>query len=126
MAAVADKMILRQASSRRALVAGQHGFCQCDSRLARPAGSIVRCYGPKQDRRRLATVQDGAPKKKYNGGLKDKDRIFQNLYGRHGPDLKSAMKIGDWYKTKEILLKGHDWVRRYHSTISSECQPYAD
>lgn len=21
------------------------------------------------------------------------------------------MKYGDWYKTKEILLKGHDWVR---------------
>jgi len=20
------------------------------------------------------------------------------------------MKYGDWYKTKEIILKGHDWV----------------
>lgn len=20
------------------------------------------------------------------------------------------MKYGDWYKTKEILLKGHDWI----------------
>jgi NADH dehydrogenase (ubiquinone) flavoprotein 1 len=44
------------------------------------------------------------------GGLKDQDRIFQNLYGHHGADLKSAMKYGDWHKTKEILLKGHDWV----------------
>jgi hypothetical protein len=42
--------------------------------------------------------------------LKDQDRIFQNLYGHHSADLKSAKKYGDWYKTKEILLKGHDWV----------------
>lgn len=58
--------------------------------------------------RGLATVND-APKKTY-GGLQDQDRIFQNLYGHHGADLKSAMKYGDWYKTKEILLKGHDWI----------------
>lgn len=24
--------------------------------------------------------------------------------------MKSAQKLGDWYKTKEILLKGHDWI----------------
>ena len=62
-----------------------------------------------QPRRTLATVADGAPKRTY-GGLKDQDRIFQNLYGHHGADLKTAMKYGDWYKTKEILLKGHDWI----------------
>ena len=62
--------------------------------------------------RALATVQDGPPSQKTHfGGLKDQDRIFQNLYGHHGADLKSAMKYGDWYKTKEIILKGHDWVR---------------
>ncbi|KAK0641026.1 hypothetical protein B0T16DRAFT_336460 [Cercophora newfieldiana] len=61
--------------------------------------------------RSFATVQDGAaaPKRTY-GGLKDQDRIFQNLYGRYPPDLKSAKKMGDWHKTKEILLKGHDWI----------------
>ena len=59
--------------------------------------------------RGLATVQDGAPKRVY-GGLKDQDRIFQNLYGRLPPDLKSAKKMGDWHKTKEIILKGHDWI----------------
>ena len=59
--------------------------------------------------RGLATVQDGTPKRTY-GGLKDQDRIFQNLYGRYPPDLKSAKKMGDWYKTKEIILKGHDWI----------------
>jgi hypothetical protein len=61
-------------------------------------------------RRTFATVQDAAPKQKHYGGLKDQDRIFQNLYSHHGTDLKSAKKYGDWYKTKEIILKGHDWV----------------
>lgn len=60
--------------------------------------------------RGLATVAD-VPKKTY-GGLKDQDRIFQNLYGHHGADLKSAMKYGDWYKTKEIIQKGDNWVSK--------------
>ena len=62
-----------------------------------------------QPSRSFATVQEGAPKRTY-GGLKDQDRIFQNLYGRYPPDLKHAKKMGDWHKTKEILLKGHDWI----------------
>lgn len=64
-----------------------------------------------QQQRTFATVQEGdaAPKRTY-GGLKDQDRIFQNLYGRYPPDLKHAKKMGDWHKTKEILLKGHDWI----------------
>lgn len=57
----------------------------------------------------MATVQEGTPKRTY-GGLRDQDRIFQNLYGRYPPDLKHAKKMGDWHKTKEILLKGHDWI----------------
>ena len=73
--------------------------------------AISRTRPPRPQTRGLATVQDGPPPKKTHfGGLKDQDRIFQNLYGHHGADLKSAMKYGDWYKTKEILLKGHDWV----------------
>lgn len=77
-----------------------------------------------QHSRGLATVQDGPaqpPKRTHFGGLKDQDRIFQNLYGHHGADLKSAMKYGDWYKTKEIILKGHDWVRR-HRHLVCQCK----
>ncbi|XP_071966158.1 NADH dehydrogenase [ubiquinone] flavoprotein 1, mitochondrial-like [Antedon mediterranea] len=44
------------------------------------------------------------------GNLKDEDRIFTNLYGRHDFRLKGALARGDWYKTKEILLKGHEWI----------------
>ena len=69
----------------------------------------ARAVPQQQQTRSMATVQDGTPKRVY-GGLKDQDRIFQNLYGRLPPDLKSAKKMGDWHKTKEILLKGHDWI----------------
>lgn len=44
------------------------------------------------------------------GPLKDEDRIFTNLYGRHDWRLKGSLKRGDWYKTKEIILKGADWI----------------
>jgi NADH dehydrogenase (ubiquinone) flavoprotein 1 len=64
---------------------------------------------PSQSRT-YATVQEGAPPKRTYGGLRDQDRIFQNLYGHHGADLKSAKKYGDWHRTKDILAKGHDWL----------------
>jgi len=89
----------------RQLVAGT----RCLRCLSSPAPVFAATSYIPQPRRTLATVAEGQPKRTY-GGLKDQDRIFQNLYGHHGVDLKSAMKYGDWYKTKEILLKGHDWI----------------
>eukprot|EP00026_Physarum_polycephalum_P007235 Phypoly_transcript_07293.p1 GENE.Phypoly_transcript_07293~~Phypoly_transcript_07293.p1 ORF type:complete len:516 (-),score=73.91 Phypoly_transcript_07293:110-1612(-) len=50
-----------------------------------------------------------APQRSY-GNLKDKDRIFTNLYGEHDIFLKGALKRGDWYKTKELMRKGQDWI----------------
>ena len=46
-----------------------------------------------------------------NAPLKDQDRIFTNLYGRHDWRLKGAMSRGDWYKTKEIIQKGPQWIQ---------------
>lgn len=43
-------------------------------------------------------------------GLTDDDRIFRNLYGQQDWRLKGALGRGDWYKTKEIILKGHEWI----------------
>ncbi|KAI9217871.1 NADH dehydrogenase flavoprotein 1 [Blastocladiella britannica] len=66
----------------------------------------------KQNTRTLATVASGTtptPARKH-GGLRDSDRIFTNLYGFHDFRLAGAQKRGDWYKTKEILLKGQDWI----------------
>lgn len=44
------------------------------------------------------------------GNLKDEDRIFTNLYGQHEWNLKGALSRGDWFKTKEIILKGPQWI----------------
>ncbi|NXU53761.1 NDUV1 dehydrogenase, partial [Turnix velox] len=62
-----------------------------------------RCFFPSSP---LQT----APKKTQFGSLRDEDRIFTNLYGRHDWRLQGALRRGDWYKTKEILLKGVDWI----------------
>lgn len=86
------------------------------------AGSrLPSSVGPAQQTRGLATVQDTPqpPKRTHYGGLRDQDRIFQNLYGRRGPDLKSAKQYGDWHQTKEILAKGHEWVCRDSNIIST-------
>uniref|UniRef100_A0A0K0EBW6 NADH dehydrogenase [ubiquinone] flavoprotein 1, mitochondrial n=1 Tax=Strongyloides stercoralis TaxID=6248 RepID=A0A0K0EBW6_STRER len=56
------------------------------------------------------------PEKTHFGDLSDEDRIFTNLYGKHDYRLKGALKRGDWYKTKEIILKGQDWILKEIST----------
>jgi NADH-quinone oxidoreductase subunit F len=42
--------------------------------------------------------------------LSDKDRIFTNLYGVHDWHLPGARARGDWDGTKELVLKGRDWI----------------
>jgi NADH-quinone oxidoreductase subunit F len=42
--------------------------------------------------------------------LSDKDRIFTNLYGLHDWRLAGARARGDWDGTKELVLKGRDWI----------------
>lgn len=54
--------------------------------------------------------QDQTPSKSQYGPLADCDRIFTNLYGRHEWRLKGALCRGDWYMTKEIILKGREWI----------------
>ena len=93
-------MLSRSAPAAQAISAASH----------RAVPSVSRIPSSTSQSRSLATVQDPPPVS-HSRGLKDQDRIFQNLYGHHGTDLKSAMKYGDWYKTKEIVNKGHDWVR---------------
>jgi NADH dehydrogenase (ubiquinone) flavoprotein 1 len=77
--------------------------------LPSTASTAARLSQTKDQKKGFATVGDAPPKRVY-GGLRDQDRIFTNLYGHHGADLKSAMKYGDWHNTKAILDKGHDWV----------------
>ncbi len=42
--------------------------------------------------------------------LRDQDRIFTNLYGQHDWHLAGARRRGDWDGTKELILKGRDWI----------------
>lgn len=106
-------MLSRHAPTPRALNTLSHRAIPAVP-ASSPASRHSTPFTPSQHKSRdFATVQDGTPqppKRTKFGGLKDQDRIFQNLYGHHGADLKSAQKYGDWHKTKEILLKGHDWV----------------
>lgn len=56
------------------------------------------------------SAPEAPPERTHFGGLRDEDRIFTNLYGRHDPYLKGAMKRGDWYRTKDLVVKGTDWI----------------
>ena len=42
--------------------------------------------------------------------LDDRDRIFTNLYGAEDWRLAAARRRGDWDGTKEIMIKGQDWI----------------
>eukprot|EP01114_Cavostelium_apophysatum_P003688 TRINITY_DN1380_c0_g1_i1.p1 TRINITY_DN1380_c0_g1~~TRINITY_DN1380_c0_g1_i1.p1 ORF type:complete len:503 (+),score=127.18 TRINITY_DN1380_c0_g1_i1:79-1587(+) len=53
--------------------------------------------------------QPPPPERKY-GGMKDSDRIFTNLYGEFDYGLQGALKRGDWYRTKDLVNKGRDWI----------------
>ena len=68
----------------------------------------VRSAAPAATARHYAV--DNATDGRTHGGLSDEDRIFTNLYGKHDPFLKGAMKRGDWYNTKELMLMGPDWI----------------
>ena len=53
----------------------------------------------------------------FSEGLKDQDRIFQNIYGEHDTSIKGAMKRGDYYMTKEIVQKVRSGCNLYHILI---------
>ena len=73
------------------------------------ATSVSPVKTPTSSTAVAAAVVSVVPSRSY-GGLSDEDRIFTNIYGRHDWRLKGALSRGQYYKTKEILLKGHDWI----------------
>ena len=42
--------------------------------------------------------------------LKDKDRIFTNLYGQYDWGLEGARNRGDWDGTADLIKKGREWI----------------
>lgn len=74
-------------------------------------GSVAPLFGSQVTRANSTPAGTPPPQTKTTfGPLADQDRIFTNLYGRHDWRLKGALKRGDWYKTKEIVQKGADWI----------------
>ncbi|KAF5952839.1 hypothetical protein HYC85_010783 [Camellia sinensis] len=72
--------------------------------------ALVRHHGEStQGATTAANPQPPPPppstEKTHFGGLKDDDHIFTNLYSLHDPFLKGAMKRGDWYRTKDLVLR---------------------
>ena len=49
--------------------------------------------------------------------LKEKDKIFKNLYGQDDWALKGAYKRNIWSNTKEIIKKGSDFKNLYEGMI---------
>ena len=42
--------------------------------------------------------------------LHDRDRIFTNLYGERPWNLEAARRRGDWGGTRDLILKGREWL----------------
>jgi len=76
------------------------------------ASSRLRCAetGAISGTRSLSDVASAPVLGRVYGGLKDQDRIFQNLYGEQDWRLKDAMKRGQWHRTKDILGVGPDGI----------------
>ncbi|KAL0273294.1 UNVERIFIED_CONTAM: hypothetical protein PYX00_005997 [Menopon gallinae] len=54
--------------------------------------------------------EDTEAEQKVYGPLSDCDRIFTNLYCNCDWRLNGALWRGDWYKTRNILQKGKEWI----------------
>lgn len=57
-----------------------------------------------------ARLMPDVPVTRVHGGLSDQDRIFQNLYGESDYGIKDSLKRGDWYRTKDLLWQGPEWI----------------
>lgn len=110
---LAPAMALRSTFSR-ALQSSRGLFSAAPSRpLSVLAGTQLRCKA-------AAVAADATPKEEEtwrvsnysgsHGGLTDENRIFTNLYRDGDWKLEGALKRGDWYKTKDLVQMGRDWI----------------
>merc|ERR1719321_2363866 len=77
----------------------------------RAARAATRRLASRPGRHRAAAAAPvAALQQRPYGGLADKDRVFTNLYGEMDWGLKGALARGDWYRTKDIINKGRDWI----------------
>lgn len=103
-------MAAARALSRKT-VASLRGFSATPATCSSPS----RAFSDKATSGPQATSPPPPPppppvEKTHFGGLSDADRIFTNVYGVHDPFIAGAKKRGDWYRTKDLVLKGTDWI----------------
>jgi len=72
--------------------------------------NVTRPFTTNKINFQQATPIPTTPTVRVHGGLKDSDRIFQNIYNDFDWHVDGAVKRGDWYKTKDFMAKGHDWI----------------
>lgn len=77
------------------------------SGMSQLAARLLQKSGTPTAFRSLSAAAEKKPEKTSYGNLKDEDRIFTNLYGRHDYRLKGAMQRGDW----SVLIS----VSTYHA-----------
>ncbi|XRB15188.1 NADH dehydrogenase [ubiquinone] flavoprotein 1 [Pseudoscourfieldia marina] len=83
---------------------------RCTSSVATAAPAAVSFRVGGLGLRASSSSSSASEEKTVFGGLSDEDRIFTNLYGKHDPFIKGALARGDWYKTKELVQMGPDWI----------------
>jgi len=98
--------VQRQRSSRRRSGALPLAATTMRAAVVQSAKRGARLPSP----RLFAAAGVGPGRRHYQGGLTDKDRIFTNLYNDDDFGIEGAMKRGDWYKTKEIVLLGPERI----------------
>mmetsp|Transcript_5741 Transcript_5741/g.19256 ORF Transcript_5741/g.19256 Transcript_5741/m.19256 type:complete len:497 (+) Transcript_5741:1178-2668(+) len=72
---------------------------------AAAAGAAARAHAL----RAFSSAEEPALTRVY-GGLKDADRIFTNLYGKYDWRIDGAVRRGDWFRTKDLMWQGPDWI----------------
>jgi NADH dehydrogenase (ubiquinone) flavoprotein 1 len=77
--------------------------------MIRNTGRLILAHSRRQQNRTFTTNAVHRSERTY-GGLKDADRIFTNLYCDYDWHIRGAELRGDWYKTKDLLHKGQDWI----------------
>ena len=103
---IAPTTALSAALTTAALAAGALPLAATTMRAVQSARRGARLPSP----RLFAAAGVGPGRRHYQGGLTDKDRIFTNLYNDDDFGIEGAMKRGDWYKTKEIVLLGPERI----------------
>lgn len=100
-----------RAKSSVSQLAFNHGrVCMYSTAAPSPSTTAAKPATPSPPATPTPTPPSPAAPQRSYGNLKDKDRIFTNLYGEHDIFIKGALKRGDWHRTKDLIRMEQDWI----------------